>query len=150
METNDLIQENENTQTKMELSQESVYYFNQIRKWTTFFSILGFVMVAFLIVFSLFAGAVFSSLGQPYFGLSAIVLGIVYFIIAVLYFFPVLYLYKFSRSADKAIKTNDSDEIAEAFKNLKSHYKFVGIMTIVFLCIYIIFGLFFLIFRLAM
>jgi len=57
----------------------------------------------------------------------------------------VLYLYKFSIYSRNAIKNNDSNEIVNALKNLKSHFKFIGIFTLIFLSIYLMIGIGFLV-----
>ena len=55
---------------------------------------------------------------------------------AIIYFFPILYLYKFSSSIKNGILNSSSDQLDLAFRNLKSHYKFMGILVIVMLAFY--------------
>jgi hypothetical protein len=151
METSNQNTDIEMGQTKVELTKESLNYFDQIRKWTTFFSILGFVIIGLLLIFGIFAGSIFSKFANantnsnfPFF-----MIGFIYFIIAIIYFFPVLYLYRFSVSSKLAIKNNDPNEFAKAFKNLKSHYQFTGILTIIVLSIYLLIGIGFLIVKMV-
>jgi hypothetical protein len=41
------------------------------------------------------------------------------------------YLYRFSSKANMSFKTHNNDELNASFEFLKSHYKFLGILTIV-------------------
>ena len=56
----------------------------------------------------------------------------------ILYYFPISYLYQFSENTKKAIENNDNNTIRDAFEFLKSHYKFMGILTIILLSFYAI------------
>jgi hypothetical protein len=62
--------------------------------------------------------------------------GIVYILIAVLYYFPVSYLQKFSDQAKQAVTMNDQGMLNSGFANLKSLFKFMGIFTIVVISLY--------------
>jgi hypothetical protein len=59
-----------------------------------------------------------------------------------LYFFPVLYLFNFSKKMKNALSNNKTVDFTLAFKNLKSHYKFIGIFTIVIISMYVLMFLF--------
>jgi hypothetical protein len=61
---------------------------------------------------------------------------VVYLLIAALYFFPVYYLNKFASNAKAAFANNDSEILTTSFRYLKSHYKFIGIMTLVIFALY--------------
>ena len=78
--------------------------------------------------------------GDPYseLGFNGGVLGFVYVILALVYFFPILYLFRFAKKMKDSLRTNDNSELTAAFSNLKSHYKFVGIFTIVILSLYLL------------
>ena len=65
-------------------------------------------------------------------------LSLFYLLMAVLYFFPIYYLYKYSSSVKTALQFNDSNLLADAFVNLKSHHKFLGISVIVILSLYLL------------
>lgn len=110
-------------------------------KWVNFLSILGFVGIGFIVLIALFAGTFLSALPSSG-GFESIIGGIgftiLYLLIAALYFFPVMYLYKFAKRLKTALIRNDEDQLAEAFTNLKSHYKFVGILTIIMLSFYVV------------
>ena len=123
------------------LTYESVSYLQAIAKWTTFFSILGFVFIGIMVVFGLlmttFMPTFFANSGNPIMSY----LGFIYVVFALIYIMPVIYLYRFSTIAKKAISKNDSNDIITALKNLKSHFKSVGIITILILFLYLIGGI---------
>jgi hypothetical protein len=123
----------------MEFSAQSVVYLNETRKWTIFLSVLGFIFLGLMVIMAIFAGTIFSSMsgGMAPAG-TGIFLSFMYVAIAALYFFPIFYLYKFSTLSKRAIYGESTDDLTLAFKNLKSHYKFMGILTIVLLSIYLL------------
>ncbi len=63
---------------------------------------------------------------------------LLYLAFAVLYYFPISYLYQFSENTKKAIENNDNNAIRDAFEFLKSHYKFMGIMMVIVFSFYAI------------
>jgi len=123
------------------LSKNNLIDLTEIRKWTMFFTVLGFIAIGFMVIAALAMGMI-GIMGGTFGGMrEASFLGgfsLVYLIIALLYFFPVLYLLKFSTHMKNAIEKTSQNDLSVAFTNLKSHYKFVGIFTIVFIGIYIL------------
>lgn len=123
----------------IELTSESVGYLNEIRRWALFLAILGFVFVTFMIIASFSIGAIFASMGQrddmPF---PPSLLGIIYFVMAAIYFFPIFYLFKFAAHAKEGLLDKRQGQLDLAFMNLKSHYKFMGILMIVVLCFYVL------------
>lgn len=55
-----------------------------------------------------------------------------------IYGVPIYYLYQFGKHSRIAIINYDSEAISLAFKYLKLHYRFMGILVIVVLALYII------------
>jgi len=115
-------------------------YLNEAATWAKFLAIVGFVGCGFLVILSFFAGTIFSMLGNmegaslPA-GMGAM-LTAVYLCIALLYFFPCFYLFKFATKAREAIQMNNQQSLQESFRNIKSCFKFVGIITLIVLCLY--------------
>jgi len=60
-------------------------------------------------------------------------------LIAIVYFFPLYYLLQFSKKIKKALKTKNDQMLANAFQMLKSHYKFIGVLTIITISLYFLF-----------
>ena len=115
-------------------------FLKETAKWTKFLAILGFVGIGFMVLGSLvmlFAPSSLMSNGDFPFG-GKIFMMLLYLAFAVLYYFPISYLYQFSENTKKAIENNDNNAIRDAFEFLKSHYKFMGILTIILLAFYAI------------
>ena len=128
---------------ELEVNDEIKGVLNETSKWTYFLSILGFVGIGFMVLFGMFFGTIMSgALGDanPYAGLgySMGYLGFVYVVITLVYFFPILYLFKFSSKMKNALKLNNNEDFKSAFSNLKSHYKFMGIFAVIIISIYIL------------
>ena len=127
---------------EMKLSESAKDFLKETAKWAYFLSILGFIGIGFIIFAALFAGTLFSSMSKmnPAMGAMGssfgIVMAFIYFLIAVLYFFPVYYLNKFASNAKKAFKNSDSETLTISLEYLKSHYKYIGIMTLVIFSLY--------------
>lgn len=126
----------------LQLNEAGRSFLRTIGKWAMFLSIVGFIFIGLMLVF---AFAMFSvgalgsaAMGGAFGAIGGGFLGAMYLIIAVLYFFPVLYLFQFSSRIKRAFAENDSVQLNDALESLKSHYKFVGIFTIIFLSLYIL------------
>ena len=127
----------ENLESNLQ-SNESIYindeikiYLSETAKWAKFLSILGFIGLGLLVLIPLIISITFN---EPTFSLIAII----YIIIAIVYIIPINYLYIFSTNIKRGINSNNQELITSGLKNLKSHYKFIGILTIVIVSIYIL------------
>lgn len=125
-------------------SDQSIGFLKVTKKWTYFISIIGFVGVGFMVLAGLLMGIIFSVI-DVFSGVPDVpdfpfgILGFIYIIMAVIYFFPVYYLYKFSQDLGYGLRLMDEVRINSAFRFLKKHFKFIGILIIVLIAIYIIF-----------
>ena len=136
MEDNLHVQNGEN----LVIDWRSKEFLKETAKWTKFLAILGFVGIGLMVLGSLvmlFAPSSLMSNGDFPFG-GKIFMMLLYLAFAVLYYFPISYLYQFSENTKKAIENNDNNAIRDAFEFLKSHYKFMGILTIILLSFYAI------------
>ena len=128
---------NNEVKNSVEFNSESLKHLEEARKWSMFIAILGFIGVGLMVLVALFSGSAMAFLGNDFISPAmGIGIGILYLLIAVLYFFPVYYLFNFSSKAKKAVKESDSESLTESMRFLKSHYKFLGIVAIVMLAIY--------------
>ncbi|MFL5747520.1 MAG: DUF5362 family protein [Niastella sp.] len=133
---------------ELQVDQQSIGYLSETARWAKFLSIVGFVVCGFIVIFALFFGSIMSVIskmgsGSDSFSSSTLAIGnyafsIVYIIIALLYFFPCLYLFNFSSKMQTALRNNDQINLNAALGNLKSCFKFVGILTIVVLSFYLL------------
>ncbi len=121
----------------IEFTSEIKHYLLNTAKWGKLLAIMGYVMMVLLIVFGIFMMFANVSMYEDYgFGPEFGLVGIIYFVIALIYFIPVTYLYRFSNRIKPGLFLKDQALITSAFANLKSLFKFTGIMTIVILVIY--------------
>ena len=130
-------------------------YLSETAKWARFLAIVGFIITGLIVLagifFSTFFGYLMRSTGNDLGGsLGAMggamtaVASTFYILIALFYFFPCLFLFRFANRMRTALASNSQQDLNTSFQNLKSLFKFVGILTVVFLAIYalaIIFGI---------
>jgi len=125
--------------TDFSLSPQAISFLTETRKWVNFLAILGFIAIGLMVISGLFFGTLMGAMvgqtGMSGMGGSAF-FGVFYIIIALIYFFPVMYLYKFGTKLKVALANRDSKSLEQSFQNLKSHYKFVGIVAIIGLVFY--------------
>ncbi len=124
---------------KIEIDHEIISNLNTTRKWTMFLAILGFIFLGFIIVFGLIAGTFLSTFksNEVNLGIPESLMIIMFIVIAAIYFFPVYFLFQFSRHTSKAVETLDKQDLNKAVKNLKAYFTYIGIMAIVVISIYI-------------
>ncbi|WP_100615902.1 DUF5362 family protein [Confluentibacter citreus] len=128
---------------ELEVSSDVKGFLKEIATWSYFLSIVGFIGIGFMVLFGVFFGAILgSSMGgmNPYenLGFSVGYFGFIYVAIALVYFFPVYYLFNFSKKMKRALNANDNNDFKSAFSNLKSHYKFIAIFAIVIISMYVL------------
>ena len=121
-------------------------YLAQAAKWGRFLSIVGFVLVGILVIFSLFAGTILTKMADygnmdnaGSAGIGSALGGLftfIYLLLAALWFMPVMYLFRFSTKMQSALRSNDQHFLNDSFKNLKSCFRFMGIVTIIVLGFY--------------
>ena len=125
----------------LQIDQPVSNYLSESAKWAKFLAIVGFVFCGLFAVLALFAGSftstAFGSLGGSA-GMSGIFVILIYLGIAALYFFPCLFLFHFANKMQRALRQNDQGSLTDSFRNLKSCYKFLGILMIVILAFYAI------------
>jgi len=125
---------------KIEIGQDTLNYLNTTRKWTMFFAIIGFIFLGLILIFGLLAGtflSVFKSTEMGS-GIPQVLVFAIIIIFALLYYFPVMFLFRFSKHTAKAVQTLSKEELHKAFRYLKSYFVYIGIMLIVVLVIYFI------------
>ncbi|MFH7018049.1 DUF5362 family protein [Flavobacterium sp. FlaQc-47] len=127
---------------ELQLNESAKGFLKETAKWAYFLSIVGFIGIGLLMIGAIFAGAFLATMGSVIPGANAMgssfgaIIGVLYFILAAIYFFPVYYLFKFSSNAKKAFRDNDSESLTNSLEYLKSHYKFIGIFMIAILVLY--------------
>jgi hypothetical protein len=123
---------------ELKLTSEAKSYLKETAKWAFFLSIVGFIGIALLVIVALFANTIFDSLPQTQelpFNMGKFI-AIIYLVMAAIYLFPVYYLMQFANKMKAALSLKEDDILTESFGMLKSHYKFMGVFTIIILSLY--------------
>jgi len=118
----------------LKLTENSLNFMTEVVKWAKFLAICSFVGLGIMALFGL--GMIilqFEGLGN---GIQVVVMGIFYILMAVLYFFPAMYLYRFATACAEAIENLNDDTLEDGLENLKSLFRFTGILTIIVLSLY--------------
>ena len=118
------------------LTENMVYYLRRASPWLRFIGICGFISLGLTVLTILIIG----------FGLRNMIpdtpelaplramgpgMSLLYILFLALYFFPVLFLFRFGKYLKSYIFTGDSRDLEEAFKNNKSLWTFVGVLMII-------------------
>jgi len=119
------------------LTPEAQYYLNEGAGWAKFLGIMGFIGCGFILIIAFSLGAIFNMAakfspnpaGFP--AGAGVALGFFYALLALLYFFPSLYIYKFGISAKRGVLMRESADITASVAKLKSFLKFWGVMMII-------------------
>ena len=128
----------------MVLTQEAQYYLQQAGKWAKFLGIMGFIGCGFLLLAAVFAGSLiglmtkFSPTPNPALAIMGPTLGIVYFLMAVLFFFVNYNLFLFGSRVQQGVAYINNEMVTGALGKLKSFFKIKGIILIVVLSIYLL------------
>jgi hypothetical protein len=129
----------------LQIDQQNTSYLTEIARWGKFLSIIGFISIGLLTLFFTISLLTGGSTSAASFGgtsyemantLGRTVVPAIMIVLFLIYFFPTFYLYKFSTQMQTALRNNDQINLNNAFGNLKSAFKFVGILTIIILGVY--------------
>lgn len=125
---------------ELQLTNAAQDFLRETAKWAKFLSIVGFIFIGIYVILGLImiaSGAAINSAAPGMGGMAAVsgaTIGVAYIIGALIYFFPILYLSKFASKARAALDNRNNEMLADSMENLKSHYKFMGILMIIVLC----------------
>jgi hypothetical protein len=133
-------------QNKLSLDHLAVDALRESAKWCMFLAIVGFIGIGLMVIFGAFMTFAMSVMPQqdayggmpdPFMGFKAYI-GAFYIVIALIYFFPVYYLYNYAKGTKQAVETGNNGILSTALVNLKSHHKFLGIFTIIMIAVYVL------------
>lgn len=135
----------ENEFENLKISDMAESYLMTTVKWSKFLAILGFIMIGFMVIFGVSFMGIFKTLGEyqntsmvPMTGAMSF-MWIFYVILGALYFFPTYYLLLFANKTKQGLVEKNQTLLEEGFRNMKRLAKFVGILTIVMISLYVIF-----------
>lgn len=107
-------------------------------KWAKVIAIIGFVGIGIMAL----VGFSFLAFQRGLFIQNQLIISIVYIIISIVYFFPIRKLFQFARATNEGILYENQELFTYGIRNLKSHYKFIGICTLIIIGIYLLIFLF--------
>jgi hypothetical protein len=123
-------------------------HLNETARWARFLAIIGMAFLILFIVgglvYSIYLSSVLESVNSDY-GFrtsysSSMIAGsaIMFLVVAVISFFPMLYMLRFANRMRKALNANDQEALNSSFQNLKIYFRYIGIITIIGLVLWVL------------
>lgn len=116
-------------------------HLSETAKWARFLAVVGFVLLGLFLLGGI-AVALFTDRPLDTYGgsgaFSAFGVGIsfVFLLASVIWFFPLLFLFRFGSRMRTALNGNDQNALNTSFQNLKICVRYVGIITIIIIALY--------------
>ncbi|HEV7330800.1 MAG TPA: hypothetical protein VGN63_07165 [Flavisolibacter sp.] len=113
-------------------------------KWARFLAMVGFVFLVLVIFVGIYSTVTINRFEDSYREMggmgSETVLGsagtgvaVIYIIMAIIWFFPLIFTLRFANQMRNALQSNDQELLGTSFQNLKVCYRYLGIVTVIFL-----------------
>jgi magnesium-transporting ATPase (P-type) len=124
---------------KLELGPSALKNLNATRKWSTFLAVVGFIFLGLLIVMGLATSTFLTAFKtkEVNLGIPESLMTVFVIIIALIYFFPVFFLLRFSSCSRDAVQNLDRKKLDKAFRNLRIFFTYIGILVLIVLSIYL-------------
>lgn len=116
---------------------------SETARWAKFLAIVGMVGlglgVVFGLVYSIWISTMMGTMQErygvqspgAYAGGLAVGSALIFIVMAVVAFFPMLYMLRFANQMKVALYGNDQESLNTSFQNLKRYFRYVGIITII-------------------
>lgn len=123
---------------KIEISPETIKHLNSLRKWSMFLAVSGFIFLGLIIILGFITGTFLTAFksGQKTYGIPDTMVLASFIGLALITFFPVFFLFHFSKHTTLAISNHDSREMHKALRSLKRFFLFIGIILILTIVLY--------------
>lgn len=129
------------SKSELSLNSSAKDFLRQTTKWANLLAITGIIFSALIIIIGLFFGTIMSALtslsgqGLPnmYTGALGVFMTIFYGVFGLIMMYPCVRLLQFSSKTKQALDTNNTETISEAFRRLRSVFRFYGILVIIYL-----------------
>ena len=113
-------------------------------KWARFLTIVGFVFLVLMVFVGIYSTVTINRFENNYREMGGLgsenVLGsagagvaVMYLIMAVIWFFPLLFMFRFANLMRNALQSNNQELFSRSFQNLKVCFRYLGIITVIFL-----------------
>jgi len=140
------MEQNQNTSLfGLTLDPAAKSHLHDAARWAKLWAIVGFVMCALILAFAIYAATSHSvvTANSRYEGFDndmqvdrnavRVGVGIFYTIVAVVSFFPYLFLFQFASKVKSALSSDDQQSLTSSFQSLKKTFRYLSILTIVLL-----------------
>lgn len=123
----------------LEIGQDTLKHLDTLRKWTMFLAVLGFIFFGLIIILGLITGTFLTAFNQSSKtqGIPDAFVFAAFIALALINFFPVLFLFRFSKHSSLAVAHHDTKEMHIAIKNLKRFFIYIGVFLIVVIAVYL-------------
>ena len=116
-------------------------HLSETARWARFLAIVGFISLGLVLIggiaVALFVGRPLDTYsGRSVFDSFSVGMSFMYIIAAVIWFFPLLFLFRFASRMQTALNGNDQNALNISFENLKSCFRYVGVITIIVFALY--------------
>jgi membrane-anchored glycerophosphoryl diester phosphodiesterase (GDPDase) len=122
-------------------------HLTETAKWARFLAILGMVVLVLGLVVAVMGTTVFTTfMGMPtgvdgptedsLFDAARVGMLLAMLILSAIIFVPLLFLLRFANDMRRAMASNDQNRLNSAFYNIKSYFRYLGILSIIFLVLY--------------
>ncbi|MFT4663461.1 MAG: hypothetical protein ACI8YQ_001034 [Polaribacter sp.] len=116
-------------------------FLKEIAKWAQFLSIVGLAILGISLLSMVFMGTAMSAMLSSTIpggsGIASLFM-LFYALFLGVFAFPMIYSLRFALTTKAALKEDNQEALTLAFQYLKSHYKFWGISTSIFVIFYAI------------
>lgn len=131
----DLNKTEETVECRLKITEEMKENLQKATKWIKFINIVGCISMGFLAIVGFIA--IFWGFMDGYRGTgSCIPMGIIYIILAAIYYPVLKRIFSFINQARSACRYDDNKELNDMFDSLRYVSKYFGIICLVFLGIY--------------
>ena len=130
------------------IDDQSRHYLTNGAMWAKFLAIIGFIYCFLMVILAFFIGTFFSmfsanmmdsDLPGPGMGIfTGGFMTVLLLVIAIVYFFPCLYLYRFADKMQQALRNSSQAHLTTSFQNLRANLRFMGILVIVGISCYLL------------
>jgi hypothetical protein len=126
----------------LRIDAEAEKFLRETARWGRLLSIVGFVFCAILIIFAVFISSNFGAMTVPFLNIAQsgdfgpVLISAIWILSALFLFLPCLYLFNFSAKMKKALTLQDQSALNISLKNLKSCFRFYGVLTLCMVGLY--------------
>lgn len=114
-------------------------HLTETAKWARFLAIIGFMFILLMILLGVYSSLTVSRYMDEFEGMGnrgfasniGVGVAVMYILIAVVAFFPFLFMLRFANQMRTALQTNNQGLFNASFQNLKVYFRYLGIITII-------------------